>query len=130
MNNFKTKIAVCLLLFFGAASCAKDPQTYGKISHYNTNNKNSFIFSVDEEYLRKNQNSKKDKNYPKMTEAEVDLLQRLFAAENYCMNDDKKVAFTITSRQEKIYDITFSHLIEQNYNAKPISPRMYFGECR
>ncbi len=127
MIDFKAKV---ILLFLGVASCTQDPRIYGKISHYNTSNKNSFIFSVDEEYLRKNQDSKKDKNYPKMTEAEVELLERLFVAENYCVNDDKKVSFVISSRQEKIYDVTFSHLIEQNYNAKPISPRMYFGECK
>lgn len=106
-------------------SCAQDPSIHGKITHYN-GAKNSFSFSVDEQYLERHQNSKKSKEYPQMTEAEVKLLTRLMDKQDYCTSGN----FVITSRQEKIYDVTFSHLIEQNYKAKPVTPRTYYGECR
>jgi len=111
-------------------SCVADSTIYGKIKPYSTSNKNSFTFSIDEEFLRAHKNSRIDQDYPKMTEAEATLLKRVLIKNDYCLNEDRKPSFAIISRQEKIYDITFSHLIEQNYNAKPVSPRMYFGECK
>ena len=108
----------------------QDPTIHAKIKPYSASNKNAFTFSIDEEFLRDHQNSRKDHYYPKMTEAEVTLLKRVLQKNNYCLNDEGKPSFVINSRQEKIYDITFSHLIEQNYNAKPVAPRMYFGECK
>jgi hypothetical protein len=45
------------------------------------------------------------------------------------MDRSRTPLFTITSRQEKIYDMTFAHLIEESYNARPVAPRMYFGQC-
>jgi hypothetical protein len=119
--------AICLLSMF---ACMDNPSSYGKVTFYNSTNKNSFIFSVNEEYLQTNPHSKKDENYPQMTESEAKLLIRLLSQQNYCLNNDGKTLFKITSKQEKIYDITFSHLIEQNYNAKPVTPRTYFGECK
>jgi hypothetical protein len=57
-------------------------------------------------------------------------LTNLLKEQKYCLNDSGYPSFIITSRQEKIYDMTFAHLIEQNYNARPIAPRMYFGQCK
>jgi hypothetical protein len=64
-----------------------------------------------------------------MTNAEVALLNSILRQRKYCILELGKPSFKIISRQEKIYDTTFSHLIEQNYRAKPASPRTYYGEC-
>jgi hypothetical protein len=42
-------------------------------------------------------------------------LLNLLEKRNYCVNDRGNILYSITSRQEKIYDMTFAHLIEQNY---------------
>lgn len=119
-------IAVLALV---ASACMINPSRYGKVRQYNSSDKKSFVFSVDEQYLEKHENSSKDEYYPLMTEAEIRLLRALLAQNNYCVIEGKP-SFKINSRQEKIYDVTFAHLIEQNYKAKPVAPRMYFGECR
>ena len=61
--------------------------------------------------------------------AELKLLMSFLRDEKYCINKNGELSFKINSNQEKIYDVTFSSLIEQNYNAKPVSPVTYFGEC-
>lgn len=128
--NKKGRALWLLPFFMFATSCAdSNLSQYGKITPQNTSSRNSFVFSVSEDYLTENRNSQKDKKYPKMTEAEAKLLVRILKQQKYCYNKDSKLAFKITSRQEKIYDMTFSHLIEQNYRARPITPRMYYGEC-
>ena len=129
-TNKKGRLIVRFLPFFALiASCSVDLSQYGRVAPQNTAHKNSFVFSVSEEYLDKNQDSKQDEKYPKMTKAESALLVKILKQQKYCLNKDSKIAFQITSRQEKIYDATFSHLIEQNYRAKPVAPRMYYGEC-
>ncbi len=123
------KKLICLLIF-GVAACASyDPAKYGKLSRYNTNDKDSFIFSVNEEFVALNEDSPNDKKHPKMTIAEVKLLKKLLTLNNYCIKNGDNLVFEVTSKQEKIYDITFLHLIEQNYKAKPAAPKMYFGRC-
>jgi hypothetical protein len=113
-----------------AASCAgSNLAQYGKVTPQNTANRDSFVFSVSEEYIANHRDSRADKIYPKMTEAEAKLLVRILKQQKYCYNKDSELAFKITSKQEKIYDMTFSHLIEQNYRARPVAPRMYYGEC-
>ena len=97
---------------------------------HNTSDKNSFVFSISGEFVQLNSDSPKDKEYPKMTVAEAKLLEALLKEKEYCLNDDGDPAFLITSRQEKVFDMTFAHLIEQNYNARPVAPRMYFGQCK
>lgn len=110
-------------------SCVKkDLSQYGKVTMHGPNT-NKFTFFVSEEYLRSNQNSAPDKANPKLTEAEAKLLIELLEERNYCRNNQDKTIFRITSKQEKIYDMTFAHLIEQNYNARPVTPLMYYGEC-
>lgn len=127
-----TKILNRILILAALAlvsACISDPSLYGKVRQYSATDKKSFVFSIDEEYLRNHAKSPKDENYPLMTEAEVRLLNGLLIQNKYCLNEGKP-AFQISSRQEKIYDVTFAHLIEQSYNAKPVAPRMYFGACR
>ncbi len=126
----KTRLFVLAALITNVA-CA-DLSKYGKVTTFPSqasDGRNTFTYTVDEEFLRRNTDSKKDKEHPKMTQAEAKLLKKLLKEKNFCFDKNEKLVFAINSRQEKIYDITFSHLIEQNYNAKPIAPRMYFGEC-
>lgn len=115
-------------LAFAVSACMTNPSLYGKVRQYNAADKKSFVFSIDEEFFRKYPHSSKDENHPLMTEKEVKLLRALLFENSYCTKDGQ-VYFKINSRQEKIYDVTFAHLIEQSYNARPASPRMYFGEC-
>ena len=119
---------IIFIVFFACEACILEPSRYGKVRQYDLANKKSFVFSIDEEYLSKNEKSPKDERFQLMTEAEVRLLKALLMQNNYCVIEGKP-SFKINSRQEKIYDMTFAHLIEQSYNAKPAAPRMYFGEC-
>jgi hypothetical protein len=126
MNKILNRII--LIVALAITACATDPSRYGKVRQYNSADKKAFVFSVDEQFERDNHSSKKDKNFSLMTEAEVKLLKALLKKNDYCV-DSGDASFKITSRQEKIYDMTFAHLIEQSYNARPVAPRMYFGEC-
>ncbi len=118
-----------LLFFILVASCAsRDLSQYGRVTFYGQDSKN-FTFFVSEEYMRANRDSKPDKNNPRMSKAETELLLNLLEKSSYCVNDQGKTLYRITSKQEKIYDMTFAHLIEQNYNARPVTPMMYYGEC-
>ncbi len=127
----KTLIIFSYFLIIFLSSCANNPDysDLGKISFSNNVNKNSFTFLVSDEYLRSNDESPADKNYPKMTTAEAKLLVKILKANGNCLDQDGHPSFVIISKQEKIYDTTFSHLIEQNYNARPAVPAMYFGKC-
>ncbi len=111
------------------SACVTDPSHYGKVKKYSSTEKRSFVFSIDESFFASHKNSEKDDDYPLMTTDEVKLLKSLLMQDKYCLNEDRRPSFQINSRQEKIYDMTFAHLIEQSYNAKPVTPRMYFGEC-
>lgn len=112
------------------SSCTiSDSSQYGQVSFYNTGESKSFIFTVSEEFIKKNQNSAVNEYNPKITNAEADLLEALLKNNDYCQSE-KSPQYVITSKQEKIFDMTFAHLIEENYNAKPIVPRTYFGRCR
>jgi len=121
---------IFLPFFLFAISCASNSSKYGRVTLHNTADKNSFVFSASEEFTKVNAASPKDKKFPKMTQAEAKLLTSLLKEQKYCLSDSGSPSFIITSRQEKIYDMTFAHLIEQNYNARPIAPRMYFGQCK
>ncbi|MBU6338977.1 MAG: hypothetical protein KGQ36_03285 [Rickettsiales bacterium] len=125
----KGRMVFGLLPFFIVITSCVDPSQYGRVVKSSPSSKNSFIFSVKEEYLNSHKDSKIDEKYKKMTEAEVRLLESLLKQQNYCINEEGEVAFSITSRQEKIYDMTFAHLIEQSYNARPLTPVMYYGVC-
>jgi hypothetical protein len=120
------RIALLLL----AASCATNKTSYGRVELYGVgNDRNSFVFTVSDEFTVANKNSHRDKTNPKITEAESDLLASLLKEKNFCLNKDGVPAFEITSRQEKIYDATFAHLIEENYRSRPLTPRTYSGRC-
>jgi hypothetical protein len=118
-----------LLPFLFMAACTTDPSRHGSISLHSTSDKNSFIFSVNDEFANATSTSPQDEKNPKITKAEAKLLAALLKQKKYCLNKHGTPLFAVTSRQEKIYDRTFAHLIEENYNARPIVPRMYFGQC-
>lgn len=100
----------------------------GKVTLHSTANKDSFIFTVDEKFCRKNKNSPKDKNNPIITKAEASLLEKLLDEKKYCVSK-KSPNYVIISMQEKVYDATFAHLIEQSYNARPAAPKTFYGQC-
>ncbi len=118
-----------LPFFLALFSCSTNISQYGRVVKSGLTNTNSFIFSVTEEYLEDHKKSVIDKNNPKMTKAESWLLLKLLQDKKYCLNEKGETSFRIKSKQEKIYDMTFAHLIEENYNARPVTPRMYYGEC-
>lgn len=122
-------LAVVLLIFL--ASCSTPYKTTdGKISLLNTANKNSFSFSISEEFGKANFTSKKDKKNPPLTKAESRLLTHLLKEKSYCTHESRTPKFIITSTQEKVYDATYAHLIEKSYNARSITPKTYFGQCK
>ncbi len=127
---FKKGRSFLLLPFFlFVTSCAVNFSNYGRVTFHSGQQKNSFVFYVNDDFLKKNSSSKRDENNPKMTEAESDLLFSLLRQKKSCLNGGRTPSFRIISRQEKVYDMTFAHLIETNYNAEPVAPRMYFGKC-
>lgn len=120
-----------LPFFLFVASCTNvDLSQYGRVTPHSMSSQSSFTFSVSDQFLKKSPNSKSNKNNPKITNAESKLLSTLLKNKNYCINNYGSPDFVITSRQEKIYDMTFAHLIEKNYNARAITPRTYFGRCK
>lgn len=131
LKNFFYLIAM-LVPLFALISCAKDYSVYAKISLHTTGEKNSFIFTVSEEFLDKNSKSLKNEvkdQKVKISKVEFNLLKKLLKEKKFCLNKNNDLAFEINSRQEKIYDMTFSHLIATSYRAKPLTPRSYFGNC-
>lgn len=117
------------VIFCGVISCSRDLSQKGKLSFHNTGGKESFIFTVSDEFIEDNKDSPADEYNAKISKAEAELLEKFLKQNNYCDND-KTPTFIVTSRQEKIFDMTFAHLIEQNYKARAIVPRTYFGQCR
>jgi hypothetical protein len=127
--KLQKNLIICLITLLSLSSCANIDLSLGKVSFNSNINKNAFIFLVSDEYLRLNSHSKIDKNYPKMTKAEADLLIAILKKNQHCLNKNGQPSFIITSKQEKVYDTTFLSLIEQNYNARPIVLATYFGKC-
>ncbi len=118
-----------LPFFVFTISCVADLSKYGRVTLHNTSDRESFIFSVNDAFLAANPPKQKEEAML-VSEAENKLLIALLMQKKYCLNSQGKPLFTVSSRQEKIYDMTFAHLIEQNYNARPVAPRMYFGHCK
>ena len=126
--SFLSRFLIILLL----ASCANQfgyNKDAAKLSFFNSANKKAFSFVINEQFIKANAKSDPSVLYPKMNVAELKLLMSFLRDNKYCINKNGELSFKINSKQEKIYDVTFSSLIEQNYNAKPVSPTTYFGEC-
>jgi ABC-type oligopeptide transport system substrate-binding subunit len=124
------KIFFFLSFLFFAVSCVTDLSRHGRVTLHSTADKDSFVFSVSDEFLQQNPDSPKNSKLFNMSDAELRLLEKLLKQKKYCLGTFGSPNFTITSRQEKIYDMTFAHLIEKNYNARSVAPRMYFGQCK
>ena len=126
--NILKKSAFFLLLIL--SSCAPGILHQGRVELYGAGDRNSFVFTVSEEFTLSHKDSLPDKKNPKITQAEATLLVTLLKEKKFCLNSDGELFFEITSRQEKIFDATFAHLIEESYKARPLAPKMYFGKCR
>jgi hypothetical protein len=118
-----------ILLFFVTSCAAGLDSDSAKLTIFNSANKKTFSFVVSEHFIKSHSTSKPSALYSKMTVAELKLLMKFLENNKYCINKNGELSFQINSKQEKIYDVTFSSLIEQNYNARPVSPTTYFGEC-
>ena len=112
------------------SSCAnEDYYKYGKISFHATSENNFFVFTVDDNFYKKYKNSPNDKNHPRLSEEESRMLKTLLKNQKYCVEYSSSPEFEIISRQEKIFDATFSKLIAENYNSKALTPVSYYGKC-
>ncbi len=111
------------------SSCIANKKDLAELSTFTSVNKKTFSFAVSDKFILDNSNSDFSKLHPKMKNSELKLLISFLKKNNYCINNKGKLLFKINSKQEKIYDVTFSGLIEQNYNPRPVSPVIYFGEC-
>lgn len=128
-KNFFRAPIISLLIFLTSCTTLFFEKGSAKLTLFNSVNKKTFSFVVSEEFVKENSRSKPSELYPKMTAAELKLLMKLMRNNNYCINQNGELSFKINSKQEKVYDVTFSNVIEQSYNARPVSPTTYFGEC-
>ena len=132
-KNIILKFSPVIFTLFFLISCSSNPDKYGKVTLHTTGNRDSFIFTVSEEFLENNSSSLKNevKNAgAKISVVEYNLLKKLLKDKKFCYNQKNNLDFAIVSRQEKIYDMTFSHLIATSYKARPLTARSYFGECK
>ena len=104
---------------------------YGQVKRYSSgaSNSHAFLFKIDDGFFKYRSSSKVDKKHSLMRKVEVELLNKLLISKNLCLDKGSNPSYVITSKQEKIYDITFANLIEQSYNAKPAAPLTYYGRC-
>ena len=123
------RYAIFIFGFLILLSCAKNYDQYGKLSFHSATNKNIFVFSVDDKFYQEFANSQPHDEHPRLNNNEFKLLKSLLKTKNYCLNSNSNPEFEIISRQEKIYDATFSKLIADNYNARPLTPVSYYGRC-
>ncbi len=125
------KVLPYLLTLIMLSSCAGNIMQYGKVKKYNSgsSSNHTFLFKVEGEFVKKTESARMDEKHMLMNEEEVNLLNKLLLSNKMCLDDYSYPNYVITSKQERIYDVTFANLIEQNYNAKPVTPRTYFGRC-
>jgi len=128
INNIKKNIFIFSLIFL--SSCVNgDYFKYGKVSFHATTDKNFFVFTVDDNFYKKYKNSPNNKTHPRLSDEEFKMLKALLKNKKYCVENSINPQFEIISRQEKVFDATFSKLIAENYNAKPLTPVSYYGKC-
>ena len=115
-----------MLLF----SCSNsDYFKYGKVTFHATSSNDFFVFTVDDNFYKKYKNSPNNKIHPRLSDEEYKMLKAILKNKKYCIENSINPQFEIISRQEKIFDATFSKLIAENYNAKPLTPVSYYGKC-
>lgn len=127
--SFSDFLLVLFCLFVVQCSSDNISKDKAKLEFYDSGKKKSFSFVISDEFASEIKNSVADESFPKMKKLEMKLLIKLLKKSNYCRDDNGKLSFIVKTRQEKIYDVTFSSLVGQNYNIKPVSPVTYFGDC-
>ncbi len=128
INDIKKKIFIFSLILL--SSCVNgDYFKYGKVTFHATTDKNFFVFTVDDNFYKKYKNSPNNKAHPRLSDQEYKMLKALLKNKKYCVENSINPQFEIISRQEKVFDTTFSKLIAENYNAKPLTPVSYYGKC-
>lgn len=126
-GNAKNKLIFILVLLF---SCSNgDYLKYGKVTFHATSSNDFFVFTVDDNFYKKYKNSPNNKIHPRLSDEEYKMLKTILKSKKYCIENSINPQFEIISRQEKIFDATFSKLIAENYNAKPLTPVSYYGKC-
>lgn len=123
------KIISSILLLILIQSCSQDLSRYGKVKEYRSANGVAFLFKVEESFTNSHNSTNRDKGQSMMNGDETSLLNRLLVKGKLCLDQYNYPNYKITSKQKKIYDITFANLIEQNYNAKSVTPLTYYGQC-
>lgn len=127
MSKISLILSFCLLIF--SCNSIKDVDSLAKVNIYQAyNSKLQFSFLISDGFV-KTDKSKLDPDYPIMTKSQVKILKKLLKKNNYCINNKDKLLFKVVSKQEKIYDLTLAGVFEKQYNAKPLMPLTYFGEC-
>jgi hypothetical protein len=130
MFSNKELVKLVTLLFLTSCSAPDDFSKghLGKLSFYDSLEQKSFTFVVSDKASSKDVKPSSE-NYSEMTKQEVSILKHLLKKNKYCINNKGKLLFKVTSRQKRIYDITLSSLIGQQYNARSLTPVTYFGKC-
>ena len=106
--------------------------SYGKLSPINPGNKKSFAFAVSEKFINTDKKAKMDEEHPLITKSEGKLLKKLLKYNKFCLDKSDNPYFVIVSKQERVFDTTFAHVVDgkyDNYSTKPLSPRTYYGTC-
>ena len=121
----------CFLVLVIISSCSRDLSKYGKVQTYSSASSGNatFLFKVEGSFAEYTGSSKQDEKHPLMNEDEAGLLNNLLIDKKLCLDQYNFPSYVITSKQERIYDVTFANLIEQSYNAKPATPLTYYGRC-
>jgi hypothetical protein len=126
-GNAKNKLIFILVLLFSCSN--SDYFKYGKVTFHATSSNDFFVFTVDDNFYKKYKNSPNNKIHPRLSDEEYKMLKAILKNKKYCIENSINPQFEIISRQEKIFDATFSKLIAENYNAKPLTPVSYYGKC-
>ena len=125
------RILLFLFILILSSSCSGDLTKYGKVQRYKaaSSRNHAFSFKVEGEFALHSDPTKRDEKHMLMNEDEVNLLNKLLVGQKLCLDEYSYPSYVITSKQRKIYDVTFANLIDQNYNAKPVAPLTYYGRC-
>ena len=126
-GNAKNKLIFILVLLFSCSN--SDYFKYGKVTFHATSSNDFFVFTVDDNFYKKYKNSPNNKIHPRLSDEEYKMLKAILKNKKYYIENSINPQFEIISRQEKIFDATFSKLIAENYNAKPLTPVSYYGKC-
>ncbi|MFC1659052.1 hypothetical protein ACFL0U_00600 [Pseudomonadota bacterium] len=86
----------------------------------------SFSFFVRDEFIEFDK-SRKSRKHPEMTENEVLLLREHLKRRRYCFNEERKLNFIITKKQNPVYQEVCTE--DTDVKLVNITPIGFFGEC-